>query len=129
MYVAKDSPSNSLASSPQILKFLSLHCFWEAHLFALLPFLKCINIFMKVSYSSMGSLEHLEFVTSLFLTNLFNTLAFISASGLKAWKDTVLSTGFEIYRVKNVQVISHSLDTIFFLILRGKKWLFHCIYP
>lgn len=69
---------------------------------------------MKVSYSSMGSLKHLEFVPFLFLTDLFNTLAFISASALRAWKDTVLSTAFEMYRVKNVQVIPHSLDTIFF---------------
>lgn len=83
---------------------------------------------MKVSYSNMGSLGPLEFVPSLLLTNLFNTLAFISASALKAWKDTALGTAFEIYRVGNVQVICHRLDTIF-LILWGKKWLFHCIYP
>lgn len=110
------------------LLFLSLHCFGEGNSFALLNFFKCINIFMKVSDSNMGSLEHLEFVPSLFLTNLFNTPAFISASALKAWKDTVLGTAFKIYRVENVQVICHRLDIIF-LILRGKKWLFHCIYP
>lgn len=84
------------------LIFLTLHCFWEAHSFAILPFLKCVHIFMKASYSYMGALEHLEFVTSLFLTNLFNTPAFISGSALKAWKDKMLGTALEIHKIKNV---------------------------
>lgn len=39
---------------------------------------------------------------SLILTDLFNSLAFISASAVKAWNETVLGSVFEIYRVKQL---------------------------
>lgn len=58
---------------------------------------------MKVSYSIMGASEHLKIETAQILTNLSDTLAFISASALKTWKDTMLGTAFEIYRVKMLE--------------------------
>lgn len=48
----------------------------------------------------MGASEHLKIETAQILTNLSDTLAFISASALKTWKDIMLGTAFEIYRVK-----------------------------
>lgn len=54
--------------------------------------------FIKVSDFNMGALDFKSCTISFLLTNLFNTLAFISASALKTWKETVLGSVNQIYK-------------------------------